>query len=169
MTVLTVTSRGQVTLRRDVLAHLGIKPGDKIEIDLLPGGRAQLSAGRPKGPLSQLNGLLTGKTNGARLTVGEIEERASLLFAPQQGAPPSDPRLRVAHIWREVRDKAFPGLPAARDLFWLFLLTELLRRLTWHTREDGGTDTDTDTKVGATVPEILAAIRVLLAEGNVPV
>ena len=74
MTVLTVTSRGQVTLRRDVLAHLGIKPGDKIEIDLLPGGRAQLSAARPKGPLSQLNGLLTGKTNGARLTVGEIEE-----------------------------------------------------------------------------------------------
>ena len=37
-------------------------------------GRAQLSAARPKGPLSQLNGLLTGKTNGARLTVDEIEE-----------------------------------------------------------------------------------------------
>ncbi len=74
MTVLTVTARGQVTLRRDVLAHLGIKPGDKIEIDLLPGGRAQLSTARPKGPLSQLSGLLVGKTNGARLTVDEIEE-----------------------------------------------------------------------------------------------
>ena len=74
MTVLTVTSRGQVTLRRDVLAHLGIKPGDKIEIDLLPGGRAQLSTARPRGPLSQLNGLLAGKTNGARLSIEEIEE-----------------------------------------------------------------------------------------------
>lgn len=73
MTVLSVTSRGQVTFRREVLAHLGIKPGDKIEIDLLPGGRAQLSAARPRGPASQLTGLLVGKTNGARLSIEEIE------------------------------------------------------------------------------------------------
>lgn len=74
MTVLSVTSRGQVTFRRDVLAHLGITPGDKIEIDLLPGGRAQLSAARPRGSVSQLSGLLVGKTNGATLTIDEIED-----------------------------------------------------------------------------------------------
>ncbi len=74
MTVLSVTSRGQVTFRREVLAHLGIKPGDKIEIDLLPGGRAQLSAARPRGPVSQLTGLLAGRTNGATLTIDEIEQ-----------------------------------------------------------------------------------------------
>ncbi len=73
MALLSVTSRGQVTLRREVLAHLGINPGDKIEIDLLPGGRAQVSAARPRGPVSQLNGLLDGKTNGATLTTGQIE------------------------------------------------------------------------------------------------
>ena len=29
MTTLTVTARGQVTFRRDVLQHLGIRPGEK--------------------------------------------------------------------------------------------------------------------------------------------
>ena len=33
--VLTVTSKGQITLRKDVLAHLGVRPGDKLELDLL--------------------------------------------------------------------------------------------------------------------------------------
>ena len=36
MEILSVTSRGQVTLRKEVLQHLDIKPGEKIEIDLLP-------------------------------------------------------------------------------------------------------------------------------------
>ena len=40
---LTVTAKGQVTLRRAVLQHLGIKPGDKIEIVLLDGGRVELA------------------------------------------------------------------------------------------------------------------------------
>ncbi len=39
---LTVTAKGQVTLRKPVLRHLGIKPGDKIEIVLLDGGRVEL-------------------------------------------------------------------------------------------------------------------------------
>ena len=43
MTTLTVTARGQVTFRKDVLQHLGIRPGDKIELDLLPDGRGAVS------------------------------------------------------------------------------------------------------------------------------
>ena len=39
MTTLTVTARGQVTVRKDVLQHLGIRPGDKIELDYEPEGR----------------------------------------------------------------------------------------------------------------------------------
>lgn len=74
MGVLSVTARGQVTFRREVLAHLGIQPGDKIEIDLLPGGRAQLSAVRPREPVSRLKGLLVGKTNGAVLSLDEIDD-----------------------------------------------------------------------------------------------
>jgi len=49
MTSLTVTARGLVTFRKDVLKHLGIQPGGKIRLDLLPDGRAELKAEQPKG------------------------------------------------------------------------------------------------------------------------
>ena len=74
MTTLTVTTRGQVTFRKDVLQHLGIKPGEKIEMDLLPDGRAELKATQPKGSLRELAECLKGKTNGKVLTIEEIDE-----------------------------------------------------------------------------------------------
>jgi len=39
---LSVTSKGQVTLRRSVLEHLGAAPGDRLEVEMLPGGRVQM-------------------------------------------------------------------------------------------------------------------------------
>ncbi|MER8576255.1 AbrB/MazE/SpoVT family DNA-binding domain-containing protein [Mesorhizobium sp. M1338] len=74
MTTLTVTARGQVTFRKDVMQHLGIRPGEKIEVDLLPGGRAELKAARPKGSFRELHGFLKGKTNGRVLSIEEIDE-----------------------------------------------------------------------------------------------
>ena len=62
MATLTVTARGQVTFRKDVLQHLGIRPGDKIELDLLPGGRGILKAARPAGTIKGFVGLLAGRT-----------------------------------------------------------------------------------------------------------
>ena len=47
MATLTVTTRGQVTFRKKVLQHLGIKPGEKIELDLLPDGRGMIRAAKP--------------------------------------------------------------------------------------------------------------------------
>ena len=41
---LTVTAKGQVTFRRSVLDHLGAGPGDRLVVDLLPGGRAEVHA-----------------------------------------------------------------------------------------------------------------------------
>ena len=70
MTTLTVTARGQVTLRKDVLQHLGIRPGEKIELDLLPDGRGILKAARPTGTIDGFVGLLAGRTN----KVATIEE-----------------------------------------------------------------------------------------------
>jgi len=63
MTMLTVTARGQVTFRKNVLQHLGIKPGDKIELDLLPDGRGLLKAARQTGTIADFIGLLEGRTN----------------------------------------------------------------------------------------------------------
>ncbi len=74
MTTLTVTSRGQVTFRKEVLKHLGIQPGGKIRLDLLPDGRAELRAEQPKGSWEDLRGFFDGKTNGARLSITDIDE-----------------------------------------------------------------------------------------------
>ena len=74
MTTLTITSRGQVTFKKEVLKHLGLKPGDKIRLDLLPHGRAELTADRPSVPWSEISGMLKGKTNGVVLTIDEINE-----------------------------------------------------------------------------------------------
>ncbi|MGA4642619.1 AbrB/MazE/SpoVT family DNA-binding domain-containing protein, partial [Stutzerimonas stutzeri] len=62
MTTLTVTARGQVTFRKDVLQHLGIRPGDKIELDLLPDGRGVLKAARHAGKIASFVGLLAVMT-----------------------------------------------------------------------------------------------------------
>jgi len=49
MKALTVTAKGQVTLRKDLLEHLGVQPGDKIAVDKLPGGRIEIKPrGRPE-------------------------------------------------------------------------------------------------------------------------
>ncbi|MDP1692068.1 MAG: AbrB/MazE/SpoVT family DNA-binding domain-containing protein [Burkholderiaceae bacterium] len=76
MTKLTVTERGQVTFRKDVLQHLGIKPGEKIELDLLPGGRGMLKAARPGGTITSFVGLLAGRTSKVA-TLEEIDEAAA--------------------------------------------------------------------------------------------
>jgi len=73
MTKLTVTARGQVNFRKDVLQHLGITPGEKIELELLPGGRGMLKAARPTGKINGFVGLLAGKTKKVA-TIDEINE-----------------------------------------------------------------------------------------------
>ena len=74
MSILTVTARGQVTFRKDVLTHLGIQPGGKIRLDLLPDGRAELKADQPKGSWRELHGMLKGKGAGTRLSIEAINE-----------------------------------------------------------------------------------------------
>jgi bifunctional DNA-binding transcriptional regulator/antitoxin component of YhaV-PrlF toxin-antitoxin module len=75
MTTLTVTERGQVTFRKEVLQHLGIKPGEKIELDLLPDGRGMIKAARPTGTIESFVGLLAGRTKKVA-TIEEINEAA---------------------------------------------------------------------------------------------
>ena len=76
MATLTVTSRGQVTFRKDILQHLGIEPGGRIELDLLPDGRAALKAARQTGTMDGFLGLLAGKTNKVA-TLEEMDEAAA--------------------------------------------------------------------------------------------
>lgn len=76
MSTLSVTDRGQVTLRKSVLAHLGLKPGDKVALNLLPDGRAELRAAERSGTLDGFLGLLAGKTTKVA-TIEEINEAAA--------------------------------------------------------------------------------------------
>ena len=83
MTTLTVTARGQVTFRKDVLQHLGIEPGERIELDKLPDGRITLRAARPTGKVDRFVGLLAGKTRKVA-TLDEINEAAAAGWAGQK-------------------------------------------------------------------------------------
>ena len=69
MTTLTITSKGQVTFKKDLLKHLDSKPGDRLDVTLLPGGRLEVKAA-PSGSIEEVFGLLQGKTR----KVASIEE-----------------------------------------------------------------------------------------------
>jgi len=83
MAILTVTARGQVTFRKDVLQHLGVHPGEKIELDKLPHGRIALRAAKPTGTIERFLGLLEGKTKKVA-TLEEIHEAAATGWAGQK-------------------------------------------------------------------------------------
>lgn len=72
MTTLTITSKGQVTLRKDLLEHLGVRIGEKICVDKLPDGRIEVRADRPKGKISDVFGSL--KADRPALSIEEMNE-----------------------------------------------------------------------------------------------
>jgi bifunctional DNA-binding transcriptional regulator/antitoxin component of YhaV-PrlF toxin-antitoxin module len=49
MTALTITSKGQITLRRELLQYLGISPGQQVEIHKQANGVLTLQAKAPEG------------------------------------------------------------------------------------------------------------------------
>jgi hypothetical protein len=69
-----------VTFRKEVLRHLGVKPGEKIQVELLPGGELRGRAARPKGKIEDVFGMLAGKTN-VKLTIDEINEAIAVAGA----------------------------------------------------------------------------------------
>jgi AbrB family looped-hinge helix DNA binding protein len=69
---LTVTAKGQVTLRKEVLQHLGIQAGDRVEVDLLADGKVQVRAKSGK-PVSRLFSSLK-RPGQPTLSIDEINE-----------------------------------------------------------------------------------------------
>jgi len=82
MNRLTVTARGQVTFRKEVMRHLGVKPGGQIELDLLPDGRGVIRAARRTGKIEDFFGVLAGKTKKVA-TIEEINEAIERGWAGQ--------------------------------------------------------------------------------------
>jgi len=76
MTTLTITAKGQVTLRKDLLDHLGAHPGDKIAVEKLPDGRIEVRAARPAGKISDAFEFLK-RENGPTLSIDQMNEIAA--------------------------------------------------------------------------------------------
>ena len=74
MSTLTVTAKGQVTLRKDLLEHLGVHPGEKIAVEKLPDGRIEVKAARPTGKISDVFGSLRNKKKGKSLSIEQMNE-----------------------------------------------------------------------------------------------
>ena len=84
MNTITVTAQGQVTFRKEVLLHLGVNPGDEIELELLPDGRAQLTnSNRLTGTLEGFLGILAGKS-GKVATLEEMNEATAAGWAGEK-------------------------------------------------------------------------------------
>ena len=71
MTTLTVTAKGQVTLKQDLLKHLGVSPGEQIEADKLPDGRIVVRAAAQDGNIADFIGCLSQR-GGRKLTIEEM-------------------------------------------------------------------------------------------------
>jgi bifunctional DNA-binding transcriptional regulator/antitoxin component of YhaV-PrlF toxin-antitoxin module len=83
MASLTVTVKGQITLKRDLLQHLGIKPGERLDFEKLPGGELRVRAARPTGTIDGFLGLLADKTKKVA-TIEEINEAAAAGWAGEE-------------------------------------------------------------------------------------
>lgn len=79
---LTITRKGQLTLRKELLQHLGIEPGQRVDVEVLPGGRLELHAERATGDIGQFIGLLAGRSS-KRATLEELNAAAAEGWAAQ--------------------------------------------------------------------------------------
>ncbi len=80
MAILTVTSKGQVTLRKDILRHLGVHPGDRISIDMLPEGKIEGKMAPPAGRISDAFDFLK-REGGVGLSTEQIGQVAADAWA----------------------------------------------------------------------------------------
>ena len=81
---LAVTVKGQVTLKRDLLQHLGIKPGERVDFEKLPGGELRVRAARPAGTIDGFFHALDGRVRLEKpLTIEEMNEIAAAGWAGQ--------------------------------------------------------------------------------------
>jgi antitoxin PrlF len=72
---LKITSKGQVTLRKEVLDQLGVRPGDKIVVELIGRGRMEVRPAEPSAKLEDFVGCLK-RSKGRSLSNDEIKKIA---------------------------------------------------------------------------------------------
>ncbi len=73
MPTLTVTAKGQITLKQELLRHLNVVPGQKVEVEKLPDGRLSVAPAKRTGSIESFFSSIENK-EGIRLTIEEIKE-----------------------------------------------------------------------------------------------
>jgi len=73
MATLTVTAKGQITLKQELLRHLNVTPGQKVEVDKLPDGRLVVGSAPRTGSIDKFIGSLEQR-GGPRLTIAQIKK-----------------------------------------------------------------------------------------------
>jgi antitoxin PrlF len=73
MTTLTVTAKGQITLKQELLRHLNVTPGQKVEVDKLPDGRLVVGPASRRGSITEFSGCLDQKGT-PKLTIAQIKK-----------------------------------------------------------------------------------------------
>ena len=62
-------------MRRDLLRHLGVRPGEQIDVRPLPGGQIEVRASGPAGQIDGFIGLLADHTSHVA-SLSEISQAA---------------------------------------------------------------------------------------------
>jgi antitoxin PrlF len=75
MTILKLTSKAQVTLKKELQRHLNVVPGDQIEVVALPNGKLEISAAKSKQE-GGLEAFFNSAKNGqnVHLTPDELQD-----------------------------------------------------------------------------------------------
>ena len=73
MATLTVTAKGQITLKQELLRHLNVTPGQKVQVNMLPDGRLAIGAAPKTGSIAKFSGYLA-REGTPRLTIARIKK-----------------------------------------------------------------------------------------------
>jgi bifunctional DNA-binding transcriptional regulator/antitoxin component of YhaV-PrlF toxin-antitoxin module len=73
VTTLTVTAKGQITLKQELLRHLNVVPGQKVAVEKLPDGRLAVGAAPKTGSIAKFSGFLA-KKGTPKLTIAQIKK-----------------------------------------------------------------------------------------------
>jgi bifunctional DNA-binding transcriptional regulator/antitoxin component of YhaV-PrlF toxin-antitoxin module len=76
VSTLTITAKGQITLKQELLRHMNVAPGQKVEAVKLPDGELMVRAAKPTGSIKDFSGSMA-KKGGPRLTIEQINEIAA--------------------------------------------------------------------------------------------
>jgi len=80
---ITLSGRGQFTLNKGLLEHLGVKPGEQVSIHKMPDGKLEISARKDKLTIADAKALFRKliPDNKIHVTIDEMNEAIAQCYA----------------------------------------------------------------------------------------